>query len=35
MFTDFDREISVENPDLGKLVEVGRLHGLAVVLPAK
>ena len=35
MFTDFDREISPEKPDLGKLVEVGRLHGLAVVPPQK
>ncbi len=33
MFTDFDRQISPENPDLGKLVEVGRLHGLTVVPP--
>ena len=33
MFTDLDREISPDNPDLGKLVEVGRRHGLAVVLP--
>ena len=35
MFTDLDREISPEKPDLGKLVEVGRRHGLAVVPPAK
>ena len=33
MFTDMDREISPDNPDLGKLVEVGRRHGLAVVPP--
>lgn len=33
MFTDFDRHISPESPDLGKLVEVGRLHGLVVVPP--
>ena len=33
MFTDFDRQISPANPDLAKLVEVGRLHGLTVVPP--
>src|SRR6185437_2726639 len=27
MFTDFDREISPEKPDLGKLVEIGGRHG--------
>lgn len=30
MFTDIDREISPQAPDLGKLVEVGRRHGLSV-----
>ena len=33
MFTDFAREISPENPDLGKLVAVGQRHGLEVILP--
>jgi quercetin dioxygenase-like cupin family protein len=33
MFTDFDREISSEKPDLGKLMEIGRRHGLVVVSP--
>jgi quercetin dioxygenase-like cupin family protein len=33
MFTDIDREISPDNPDLGKLVEVGRRHGLSVIPP--
>ena len=33
MFTDFDREISPENPDVGKLIELGRPYGLAVALP--
>jgi quercetin dioxygenase-like cupin family protein len=33
MFTDFDREISPENPDLGKLIELGRPYGLTVVPP--
>lgn len=33
MFTDFDREISPQAPDLGKLVELGRQHGLSVDLP--
>ena len=32
-FADLDREISPEKPDLGKLVEVGQRHGLAVVPP--
>ena len=35
MFTDFDHEISPEKPDLGKLVNVGRQHGLTVVPPEK
>ncbi|MBC8339003.1 MAG: cupin domain-containing protein [Alphaproteobacteria bacterium] len=30
MFADFDREISPENPDLGKLTEVGQRHGMKV-----
>ena len=34
MFTDFDREVSPENPDLAKLIELGRPYGLAVPLPA-
>lgn len=33
MFTDFDREVSPENPDVAKLVELGRPYGLAVALP--
>jgi quercetin dioxygenase-like cupin family protein len=33
MFTDLDREISPDNPDLGKLIEVGRRHGLTVTPP--
>ena len=33
MFTDFDREVSPENPDVGKLIELGRPYGLAVALP--
>ncbi len=33
MFTDLDREISPDKPDLGKLVEVARRHGLAVIPP--
>ena len=35
MFTDLDREISPDKPDLGKLVEVARRHGLAVMPPPK
>jgi quercetin dioxygenase-like cupin family protein len=34
MFTDFDREISPENPDLAKLVELGQPYELTVVPPA-
>lgn len=33
MFADFDREVSPENPDIGKLIELGRPYGLAVALP--
>jgi quercetin dioxygenase-like cupin family protein len=33
MFTDFDREIAPENPDLGKLLELGGRYGLAVPAP--
>jgi len=35
MFADIAREIAPDNPDLGKLVEIGRRHGLAVVSPTK
>jgi quercetin dioxygenase-like cupin family protein len=35
MFTDFDREISPEKPDLGRLVELGVPYGLKVAPPAK
>jgi quercetin dioxygenase-like cupin family protein len=34
MFADLDREISPDKPDFGKLVEVCRRHGLAVIPPA-
>ncbi len=33
LFADFDREISPEKPDLGKLVEIAKRHGLVVVPP--
>jgi quercetin dioxygenase-like cupin family protein len=33
MFTDFDREVSPDNPDLEKLVALGRPYGLAVAVP--
>ncbi|MGE0150976.1 MAG: cupin domain-containing protein [Reyranellaceae bacterium] len=33
MFTDFDREIPQENPDLGKLAVIGKVHGLKLDLP--
>jgi len=33
MFTEFDREISPDRPDLAKLVEIGERHGLKVPPP--
>ena len=30
MFTDMDREIAPDNPDLSKLLEIGKRHGLEV-----
>ena len=33
MFTDFDREISPQSPDLQKLIELGARHGLKVSTP--
>ncbi len=33
LFTDIDRQISPEKPDLGKLIEIARQHGLVVVRP--
>ena len=33
MFTDIAREVVPENPDVGKLVEVGARHGLTVAEP--
>lgn len=35
MFTDFDREIAPDRPDLDRLVELGRPHGLTVVPPSR
>jgi hypothetical protein len=35
MFTDFDREVSPDNPDMGKLVSLGQRYGLKVSAPAK
>ncbi|MES3027593.1 MAG: cupin domain-containing protein [Pseudomonadota bacterium] len=34
MFTDFDREVSPVNPDIEKLIALGRPYGLEVPLPA-
>ena len=33
MFTDFDREIAPDAPDVNKLIDLGRPYGLAVALP--
>ena len=30
MFADIDREVAADRPDLGKLVEIGSRHGLAI-----
>ena len=32
-FTDVDRNVSPENPDLGKLISIGESHGLRFPLP--
>ncbi len=34
MFADFDRELSPEDPDLARLIELGHPYGLAVTVPA-
>lgn len=34
LFTDLDREISPEQPDLEKLIEIGQRHKVAMVPPA-
>ena len=34
MFTDFDREISPERPDVSKLAEIGARYGLDVPAPS-
>ena len=33
MFTDFDREIAPDNPDVGKLVSLGAAYGLQIAVP--
>ncbi|HEY1926867.1 MAG TPA: cupin domain-containing protein [Caulobacteraceae bacterium] len=33
MFTEFDREISPQQPDLGKLVDIAARHGASIPLP--
>jgi quercetin dioxygenase-like cupin family protein len=35
MFADIDRNVSSENPDLGKLIEVAGRHGLKAPAPPK
>jgi quercetin dioxygenase-like cupin family protein len=34
MFTEFDREIAPDNPDLAKLVEIAGRHGAVIGAPA-
>ena len=34
MFTDFDREIAPDKPDLGKLIELAGAHGAMIAVPA-
>jgi quercetin dioxygenase-like cupin family protein len=33
LFADIDREISPDDPDVGKLAELGKPYGLAVMVP--
>jgi quercetin dioxygenase-like cupin family protein len=33
MFADFDREISPDRPDVGKLIEIGARYGAAITIP--
>lgn len=35
MFTDFDREISPQQPDLGKLIEIAARHGANIPPPPR
>jgi quercetin dioxygenase-like cupin family protein len=35
MFTEFDREIAPDNPDLAKLVEIAGRHGAEIGAPAR
>jgi len=35
MFTDFDREISPDNPDVGRLTALGQRYGLKVAAPTR
>ena len=35
MFTDFDRELAPDKPDLARLIELGEPYGLAVAAPAE
>jgi quercetin dioxygenase-like cupin family protein len=35
MFADIDREVSADNPDLGKLAALGQTYGLKVAVPTR
>ncbi|HKD47900.1 MAG TPA: cupin domain-containing protein [Rhizomicrobium sp.] len=35
LFTEFDREISPQHPDLGKLVEIATRYGASIPLPPR
>jgi quercetin dioxygenase-like cupin family protein len=35
MFTDFDREIAPDKPDIGRLVEIAASHGASIAAPAQ
>ena len=35
MFADIDREVSADNPDLGKLAALGQTYGLKVSVPTR
>ena len=34
-FTDLDRNVSPENPDLGKIIGIAKSHGLRIPLPPR
>jgi hypothetical protein len=35
MFTDFDREIAPDKPDLKRLIEIAEHHGASIAVPPR